>query len=346
MPAAGTRRDLDVVIMRGGTSKGVFVRLADLAPAGPERDAQLLAVMGSPDPMQLDGLGGTHSSTSKVVAVAPGADPTQAEVDYLFAQVGVDEPVVDYTGNCGNLTAAVGPYAYDEGLVRSAEVVLRNLNTGVRIRTSFAVAGDRFDPAGDTVIDGVPGSASAVQTDYLDPAGSVTGKLFPSGSRIDVVDGVEVSIIDVASPHAFVRAADVGIDGGETQAELNARPELLARLEALRRGCGAAIGVDSAAIPRLVLVSAPGGPGADVRIRATSMGKVHHAIPGTGALCTAAAVRLAGTVASVAGGAEVRIEHPKGYADARVHLDEAGGAVRSAGLVRTARRLLTGVVHW
>lgn len=342
---------LPVVLMRGGTSKGVFVRLADLPSDVAVRDRLLLRLMGSPDPMQLDGLGGTHSSTSKVMAVGPATDPG-ADVDYLFAQVAIDEPVVDTTGNCGNLTAAVAHYALDEGLVAAVEprttLRLRNLNTGVVVAATVEVEAGRARWVGDTVIDGVPGSGAPIVTDYLDPGGSVTGALFPTGARRELLDGVDVSIVDVASPYLFAAAASFGLGGGEPPAELNGRTELLGRLEGLRRAAGRRIGVDSLAIPRVVLVS----PGRDLRVLATSMGRVHHAVPMTGALCTAAATRLPGTVpaevappagTSAAGPDVVRIEHPKGAVEATVTVEE--GAVVAAGVIRTARRLLSGIAH-
>ncbi|MCC6438395.1 MAG: 4-oxalomesaconate tautomerase [Acidimicrobiales bacterium] len=349
--------DLAVAIVRGGTSKGVFIRL-DALPAGlADRDRLLLRLMGSPDPMQLDGLGGTHSSTSKVMAVGPSGDPSCA-VDYLFAQVAVDQPVVDTSGNCGNLTAGVAHYAVEEGLVPATEpqarFLMRNLNTGVVVRATVAVRGGRACSEGDTVIDGVPGSGAALATEYLDPAGSVTGALFPTGQRCELLDGVEVSIVDVATPYLFAAASSFGLTGAESPAELNARPELLARLESLRGAAGRRIGVDSLAVPRLVLCS----PGSMLRVQATSMGKVHHALPMTGALCTGAAMLLEGTVAHryAAGLPEVgdragagpgpvivRIEHPKGSVETSVEL--AGDVVRAAGVIRTARRLLTGTAH-
>lgn len=349
--------DLAVAIMRGGTSKGVFVRLDALPTEPTMRDTLLLRLMGSPDPMQLDGLGGTHSSTSKVMAVGSAAEPG-ADIDYLFAQVAVDEAVVDLTGNCGNLTAAVGHYAIDEGLVAAREPIttvrLRNLNTGVIIEASVPVVGGRAASEGDTVIDGVPGSGAALVTEYLDPAGSVTGALFPTGVAAENLDGHRVSIVDVSSPYVFLAAVSVGLTGTESPADLNARPELLAELESIRSAAGRRIGVDSRAIPRLVLVS----PGSDLRVLATSMGRVHHAVPMTGALCIGAAARLPGTVvqelartgrtsgsrtSGTGGRSVVRIEHPKGAVEATVQLD--GGRVVRAGVVRTARRLLTGTAH-
>lgn len=356
--------DLPVAIVRGGTSKGVFLHL-DLLPADPaERDRLLLRLMGSPDPMQLDGLGGTHSSTSKVMAVGPAEAGSGADVDYLFAQVAVDEPVVDLTGNCGNLTAAVGHYAIDEGMIpgvvvpglvppgpATTVVRLRNLNTGVVVRATIPVTAEgRAAWEGDTVIDGVPGTGAAIVTDYLDPGGSVTGKLFPTGDRAEDLGGHIASIVDVSSPYLFLAASSFGLTGHEATAELNGRADLLVELEQLRAEAGRRIGVASKAIPRTVLVA----EGRDLRVLATSMGRFHHAVPMTGALCIGAAARLAGTVvhhvtrppadATAGAGSVVRIEHPKGAVEATVEID-GDDHVASAGVVRTARRLMTGIAH-
>lgn len=348
--------ELRVVIMRGGTSKGVFVAIDDLPADLEQRDRMILRLMGSPDPMQLDGLGGTHSSTSKVMAVGASPPGSGADVDYLFAQVAVAEAVVDLTGNCGNLTAAVAHYALQQGLAPavapSTVLHLRNLNTGTIVRATVEV-GDGGQPAevGGTAIDGVPGSGAPLLTEYLQPAGSVTGTLFPTGSRHEVIGGLEVSVVDVTSPHVFLRRADVGLSGSEAPAELNGRADLLARLAALRDDAGRRIGVTSLAIPRLVMV----GPGCDVSVLATSMGRFHHATPITAALCTAAAARLEGTIVhevarptprcagSPEGAQVVRVEHPKGAVQATVTLD--GDRVVAVGVVRTARRLLSGTAH-
>lgn len=338
--------DLPVVLMRGGTSKGVFLRMTDL-PADPvARDDLLLRLMGSPDPMQLNGLGGTHSSTSKAMFVGPAREPG-AEVEYLFAQVAVEQAVVDYNGNCGNLTAAVAHYAVEEGLVTAVEpttvVLLRNLNTNVIVRATVEVAGGRVLWQGDTAIDGVPGTGAALRTDYLEPGGSVTGTLFPSGGPRAQWSGIDVSIVDVATPHVFVRASDLALQGDEPTTELNNRSDLLAHLADLRAWAGKTIGIDSLAVPRLVVLS----PGRHVKVFATSMGKVHHATPITTALCTAAAARLRGTVvydiAQPDDGPIVRIEHPKGAVEATIEIHE--GRVIAAGVLRTARRLLTGTAH-
>jgi 2-methylaconitate cis-trans-isomerase PrpF len=221
----------------------------------------------------------------------------------------------------------------------------------VVVQATVVVNDGRAAWVGDTVIDGVPGSGAPLITDYLDPAGSVTGKLFPTGARTELLGGHEVSLVDVASPYLFVRSASFGLAGTETPAELNTRPALLAQLETLRTEAGHRIGVHSLAIPRMVLLS----DGEDLRVQATSMGRVHHALPMTGALCTAAAARLVGTVVQqvcrppsgrgIGAGAldVVRICHPKGSVEATVRID--GDVVLAAGVVRTARRLLSGTAH-
>lgn len=360
-------RSLRVTLMRGGTSKGVFVRAGDLPGPGPGRDALLLDLMGTPDPMQIDGLGGTHSSTSKVMAVGPASEP-DVDVDYLFAQVGIDTPVVDYAGNCGNLTAAVGHYAVDEGLVDAVEplttVRLRNLNTGVRVLAHVPVAEGRALSAGSQWIAGVPTPGAAIWNEYLDPAGSVFGTLFPTGVPRESVsvgsDRVDVSIVDVTHPVAFVWAADAGLAGDERPADLNARPELLARLEAIRGACAVRLGrvgraedaaADSATVPRLVLVARHAGDDSELRVRGLSVGRVHHALPITSTLCTAAAAGLPGTLPHEAAGLDgvcerIRIGHPRGVVEGSVSLEPGEPpTVRSVGIVRTARRLLDGTAY-
>jgi 2-methylaconitate cis-trans-isomerase PrpF len=353
-----TERSIRAAIMRGGTSKGVFVHLGDLPPAGEGRDRVILALLGSPDPMQIDGLGGTHSSTSKLVAVSPSTHPG-ADVDYLFAQVAVDEPVVDYQGNCGNLTTAVAPFAIDEGIVDvtgpTAGVVLRNLNTGVLIAATVGIVAGRAAVEGDHVVAGVPGSGAPVGTAYLDPGGSVLGRVLPTGRPVDWIGvgdnrQIEVSVVDVTSPHAFVRAADIGVDAAIAPARANSDHELLARLEAVRRAAGALVGLSSPAIPRLVIVAPSPDGEADLDGRATSMGRMHHALPMTGALCMAAAAHIPGSVvheAAASATGRLRIRHPKGVVDltADVAADGPEVVVRSVGVVRTARRLMTGEAH-
>ena len=357
--------------MRGGTSKGVFVRDGDVPAAGPGRDRLLLRLMGSPDPMQLDGLGGSHSSTSKVVVVSRSERP-DTDIEYLFAQVGIDRALVDYRGNCGNLTTAVGPYAIDEGLVRAhgpvTPVRMLNLNTGTRIIAHVPVTDGRATTSGDCVVAGVPGTGAPVITEYLDPAGAVLGALLPTGSPRDTVTvpgwgPVEVSLVDVAGPVAFARAAGLGLDPLLDPAGANADAGLLARLEELRGACAVladlAASRDTArtaspALPRLALVGDghQDRPG-DFSLRALSMQRLHHACPMTVLMCAAAAALVPGTVPQAAalargglpeGTATVSVAHPKGVAAATVRLG-SGTAVDSVSITRTARRLLTGEAY-
>lgn len=365
-----------VVIMRGGTSKGIFVRAHDLPPAGPARDALLLGLMGSPDPMQLDGLGGTHSSTSKVMAIE-ASEHHDIDVEYLFAQVGIDQPIVDYAGNCGNLTAAVGAYAVDEGLVPASEPVasvrLLNRNTGVRVIAHVPVAEGRAATSGNHRIDGVPGTGAPIVNEYLQPGGSVLGQLLPTGAPVNSIavggTALSVSVVDAAHPIAFVNACDLGMTGRETPAALNADPDMLARLEDARAAVAVLLGlvVDpcqaalaSTTVPRLAIVTSAQQDlptGVDVTLAAlmVSLGRVHHALPITGAICTASAVCIPGTIPyrlirpSPIGSDEVTvgIEHPKGMVTAQVslHTSRRGVEVRSVRVVRTARRLMDGYAY-
>lgn len=352
--------------MRGGTSKGVFLHARDVPPAGPDRDAVVLDIMGSPDPMQIDGLGGTYSSTSKVIVIEPsgGAD----DVQYWFGQVGVDRPIVDWSGNCGNLTTAVGPFVIDQGLVDVRDpmtlVRLRNGNTGVAIEAEVPTPSGEYCGDGNHIIAGVPRPGAAVTTRYLEPSGAVFGKLLPLGKPTCEVSGpcgpVTVSIVDVAHPYVFVDAANLGLTLDSVQpSELNTQPEILRALESLRSACAVLLGRvshaedaarDSPTVPRLALVAPPTRSDHDISAVAVSMERIHHAFPMTGALCLAAAVRMRGTVpATVAdevAGQTVRIRHPKGVVEALADVHDAEvNSVRSVGVVRTARRLMSGVAY-
>jgi 2-methylaconitate isomerase len=359
---------LPVVLMRGGTSKGVFVRDGDLPAPGPDRDNLLLRLMGSPDPMQLDGLGGSHSSTSKVVAVS-ASERADCDVEYLFAQVGIDRAQVDYRGNCGNLTTAVGPYAIDEGLVPVSGSVtpvrMLNRNTGTRIIAHVPVANGRAAVRGDCVVAGVPGTGAPVITEYLDPAGAVLGAALPTGRPCDTVTPpwgrpVTISLVDVGGPVAFARAADLGLDSLLDPAAANLDAGLLDRLERLRGACAVLAGLAgscpearaaSPALPRLALVG-DGDQAQDshLSLRVLSMQRVHHACPITVLICAAAAAMMPGTVPSAVSGPQsswhrddgtVLVAHPKGVAAARVRMGP-GPVVHSVSITRTARRLLTG----
>lgn len=365
-----TPTGVPAVLMRGGTSKGLFLHARDIPSAGRTRDALLLELMGSPDPMQIDGLGGTYSSTSKVVVVDV---LTEGVVRYLFGQVGIETASIDWSGNCGNLTTAVGPFAIDEGLVEAVEpvtqMILLNANTGVRIVSEVPVEVGAARKDGDHVVAGVPGTGAPIVTRYLDPAGGVLGSALPTGNVTDKVTtsfgDVTVSIVDVTHPYAFVLAEALGIiPGAVGVAELNADADLLRRLEELRGACAVLLGAVgtpgdamalSPAVPRLVLVAmAQPTDRATLEVIAVSMGAVHRALPMTGALCAAAAAKIPGTVVNACAtpaGEAVLIAHPRGVTDVLVDLSVGplGGAasveVRSVGIVRTARRLMAGTAY-
>lgn len=375
MTTSGGPTDTDevpAVLMRGGTSKGVFLHGKDMPPPGPTRDRMILRLMGSPDPMQIDGLGGTFSSTSKVVVVEPGPGPGM--ITYWFGQVGVDTPTVDWSGNCGNLTTAVGAFAVDEKLVAAQEplarVPLLNGNTGVVVEVELSVANGKACTQGSHQVAGVPGKGAPVTMRYLSPGGHVLGRELPTGSVRDVVltssGEIDVSLVDVAHPYVLASAEALGLQIGEfTPAELNSDTALLQRLEELRAACAVLVGavgsperaaVDSPLVPRLVLVQEPTrarmstDAGEALAVLAVSMGKVHHAVPLTGALCSAAATMLPGTVAYDSTNVRqnpVRLRHPRGTVEVEVDTTTtpSGVTVTSVGIVSTARRLLAGMAN-
>src|SRR5918995_1534650 len=271
--AAMSQRWVPAVFMRGGTSKGLFFHAGDL-PADPgERDRLLLASLGSPDPFgrQLDGMGGGISSLSKAAVIGPPTRPG-ADVDYTFAQVAVDRPVVDLGANCGNLSSAVGPFAVDQGLCPSPDgpalVRIHNTNTGRLLQASFAVRDGRAETRGELAIPGVAGTGAPVRLDFLDPGGARTGRLLPTGRPVDEVDldgagRFRLSLVDAANPAVFVAAAALGLDGTESPDELEARPEVMALLDRLRRRAGVLRGLAAApgavewASPKPAVLSPP-----------------------------------------------------------------------------------------
>jgi 2-methylaconitate isomerase len=368
------------VFMRGGTSKGIFCALDQLPPPGSARDALILELLGSPDPNQLDGMGGGMSSTSKLMAVSR-SERRGIDVDYLFAQVSVREPVVDYRGNCGNLTSAIGVYAIDEGLVDEVTepvtvVELHNENTGIHVRAHVPVVDGRAAVQGDHAIAGVPRPGARIVNEYLDPAGSQFGVLFPTGEPRGLLtvdgDALEVSIVDVSNPVVHLRASDLGLEGHELPEQLNGDAALLHRLERIRGHAAVVLGlVDapeeavrrSASLPMLSIVSSPrsytsasgtdvAAEDTDVCARAVTVQRVHHAYPMTVLTCTAAAARLPGTIvhdlARQDRPDEVRVGHAKGTAAAgiTVELRADGPRVVSVSVTRTARRLMAGELYY
>lgn len=368
--AAIERHGVRCMLMRGGTSKGAYF-LADDLPDDPlERDDILLRVMGSPDARQIDGIGGAHPLTSKV-AVVWSCETDEADVDYLFLQVGVEQAFVTDKQNCGNLLAGVGPFALERGLVTApaasgatASVRIRMINTGGMATALFPVRDGRPFYDGDCAIAGVPGTAAPVELLFEGTAGSTCGALFPTGNTLDVVDGVEVTCVDNGMPVVVLRAADVGIEGDESCEALEADHALRDRIERIRLAAGPLMGlgdVGTLTVPKMTLVSRP-RHGGTLMTRSFIPHRCHDAIGVLGAVSVATAVLTgAGPAASVAtlgaggngdgdgdedGGKRVIVEHPTGTLDATValHHDGVGWQAEQSGIMRTARKLMDGTV--
>ncbi len=339
------------MIMRGGTSKGAFFIESELPADEGERDALLMKIMGTPDPRQIDGMGGAHPLTSKVALVSSTDDP-DSDVSYLFLQLGVDEAFVTDRQNCGNLLAAVGPFALERGLIHvpDGEAVVR-----IEMRNTDGVAVSRFQVSeaapvysGETAISGVPGTAGEISIDFLDIAGGTAGALLPTGKVVDVINGVEVTLVDNGMPVVVMRADTLGVTGHESCAELETNESLRARLEEIRLTAGELMNlgdVSEATIPKLTMV-APPHAGGTVSTRTFIPHRCHDAIGVLGAVSVATACLLPGTPAhgiSEVSSSTVTLEHPTGSFDAVVELD--GHDVVRAGIIRTARKLMDGMVY-
>jgi 4-oxalomesaconate tautomerase len=340
--------------MRGGTSKGGYFLAADLPADRAARDAFLLRAMGSPDPRQIDGMGGADPLTSKVAVVAK-SQREGIDVDYLFLQVFVDKPIVTDAQNCGNILAGVGPFAIERGLVaaRDGETPVRIFmeNTGQVAVARVSTPGGRVTYAGQARIDGVPGTAAAIPIEFEDTAGSSCGALLPTGNAVDVIDGVAVTMIDNGMPCVVLRAADMGVTGEESPKELEADAALRAKLETIRLKAGPLMNlgdVEASSVPKMTMVSAPRRGGA-ISTRTFIPHSCHSSIGVLGAVSVATACLLPGSPAAElaqAGEGERRalsIEHPTGEMTVVATLDAAGG-VTGAAILRTARKLFDGVV--
>ncbi len=340
--------------MRGGTSKGGVFLAHDLPSDPEERDRFLLAVMGSPDLRQVDGLGGADPLTSKVAVVSPSSTPG-VDIDYLFLQVFVDRALVSDAQNCGNMLAAVGPFAIERGLVTARSehtpVVIRMLNTGQTAVATVETPLGRVTYAGAVAIDGVPGSAAGIPLLFRDIAGSSCGALLPTGNVVDIVAGVEVTLIDNGMPCVVIRASDVGVTGYETRDELDADVELKERLEAIRLEAGPMMNLGDVArqsVPKMMLVAPPRSGGA-VSVRSFIPHRCHASVGVLGAVTAATCALIEGTPAHAVsattgrGGDVIGIEHPTGITECVVTRDAAGQVVE-AGMMRTARKLFDGEV--
>ena len=340
------------MLMRGGTSKGAYFLAEDL-PADPAaRDDLLLRIMGSPDARQIDGIGGAHPLTSKVAVISPSARP-DADVDYLFLQVGVGEATVSDRQNCGNLLAGVGPFAVERGLATASPVRIHMVNSASLATASFPGADGVVDYAGDTAIAGVPGTAAAVVLNFAGTEGSATGALLPTGNVADVIEGVTVSCVDNGMPVVVVPAAGFGRTGYETVAELEADAELAWKVQAVRLAAGQLMGlgdVSAATVPKISLVAAP-ADGGTICTRTFIPVRVHDSIGVLGAISVVTALLLDGAAgrdlaAVKPGQTRFDIEHPAGHVEVEVEVDQASQPPRviRSGVVRTARKLFDGTV--
>jgi 4-oxalomesaconate tautomerase len=344
------------MMMRGGTSRGLYFLATDLPPDPAERDQVLLRVMGSGNPLQIDGVGGSHPLTSKV-AVVSRSHRADADVDYLFLQLGVEQATITDQQNCGNILAGVGPFAVERGLVAAGREAttarIRMVNSDSIVTAVFGTPDGMPTYQGSTAIAGVPGTAAPISLRFADTAGSATGSLLPTGRIRDVIDGIEVTCVDNGMPVVVARAADLGISGDETVAEIGADAGLIARIRSLRLAAGKLMGlgdVSGLSVPKTTLVSAPRSGGA-ICTRTFIPERVHTSIGVLGAVTVATALRLPGGTgadlcAVPADGSVMAVEHPTGHLEVEVELDTSVQPPRvlSAGVVRTARKLFDGTV--
>ncbi|MBU2699639.1 2-methylaconitate cis-trans-isomerase PrpF [Sporomusaceae bacterium BoRhaA] len=368
-------------IVRGGTSKGIFFKEHEIPAAGPLRDKFILRVFGSPDQRQIDGLAGANSLTSKVAIIGPSSRE-DADVDYTFGQVSFAAPVIDWLGNCGNISSAVGLYAVDEGFVKPVEpftnVRIYNTNTDKMIYATVPVKDGKGQSEGDYEIQGVPGTGARILLEFDDPAGSVTKKLLPTGNAKDIIDLGEkgkftVSVVDAANPVVFMKAEELGLKGTELPTEVENMPEVLRTIEEVRSVVAEMVGiVDDAklatklspAIPKIGFVSKArdyknpdgkiiSGKDIDLVSRLASMQKMHRAYMVTGGVCTGAAANIEGTVVRELLDEEakksdtLRIGHPYGVMDVKVTLDTENPDkyIKRVGVGRTARRIMEGYAY-
>lgn len=340
--------------MRGGTSKGGFFLKSDLPADKAQRDAFLLGVMGSPDERQIDGMGGADPLTSKV-AVVSKSEREGIDVDYLFLQVFVDQAIVTDAQNCGNILAGIGPFAIERGLIPATgdetSVAIFMENTGQVAVATVQTPGGVVTYNGEAKIDGVPGSHAPIPLEFRDTAGSSCGALLPSGNAVDVVNGVPVTLIDNGMPCVVMKAQDVGITGYEDRDSLDANTELKAKIEAIRLAVGETMNlgdVKEKSVPKMMLVAPPKNGGA-VTVRSFIPHRAHATIGVLGAVSVATACLIPGSpaaeVAQIPEGNRktLSVEHPTGEMSCVLELDDKG-QVATAALLRTARKLMDGIV--
>lgn len=382
------QNSIPAVYMRGGTSRALFFHQRDLPPATPPKDCKawdplFTGTIGSPDPngRQLDGMGGGISSLSKVAVIGRPTRP-DADVDYTFGQVAIDMPVVGYRGNCGNISAAVGPFAVDEGLVKvdgpMATVRIHNTNTGKIIVARFPVVDGKAAVKGDFALQGVAGTGAEIRLSFRDLGGATTGKLLPTGHVVDKLDvpgygGIDVSLVDAANPVVFLRAEALGLKGKETPEALTNDKRAMKLFEDVRVAAAVAIGIVATPeqarttlrnLPIVALLSpaqqvtlTSGQPVAademDIVVRMISAGQPHKATPLTAAMCVSVAAQVPGTIVHQVArcrspNEKLRIAHPSGILPVEAHVREEKGqfVAEEAVVFRTARRLMEGRVFY
>lgn len=343
------------LFMRGGSSRGPYFNRADL-PEDKERLADLLiAAVGAGHPLNIDGVGGGAAVTTKTAMISP-SDDDWAEIDYFFAQVKVDERSVDFGPTCGNILSGIGPAAIEMGMVPvqdgETRVRIRAVNTGAKVEAVVQTPGGKVEYEGDARIDGVPGTAAPVTLNFMDVIGSKTGAMFPTGSPRDVIDGIEVTCIDVAMPIAVARAGDFGLTGYETREELDANREFYARFEPIRQKAGRLMGmgdVSKSVTPKFAILSEPREGGA-ISARYFMPWNCHPSMAVTGSICLGCCTLAPGTVAEglarppQGSPAVIGIEHPMGQIEvtADYSVGENRFELKTAGLLRTARLLMRG----
>ncbi|MEL0613047.1 4-oxalomesaconate tautomerase [Marinomonas arenicola] len=347
---------LSCMIMRGGTSRGPYLKIADL-PQDREACAEvLLKVMGSGHELQLDGIGGGNSLTSKVAMVGLSTHP-DADVDYLFAQVGILEKKVDFSPNCGNMLSGVAPYAIETGLFPAAQgkttVRIHNLNTGKIIHATVLTPNGQVQYDGDTIISGTNSPAAPIELTFLDVEGAKTGKLLPTGQLSDVIDSIEVTCLDAATPVVLINAQDLNKTGSESPAELDSDIEFMARLENIRLQAGELMGmgdVSNSVIPKPILVS-PALHGGTITARYFVPHKCHKALAVTGSIAIVTACCTPGTVAAKIvknqnAESYFVLEHPSGTIELSVKRKQGDqDSLESVSLIRTAKKIMSGNIY-
>ena len=352
------QRAIPFLFMRGGSSRGPYFNKNDLPEDRKSLSNVLISLIGSGHPLNIDGIGGGAAVTTKVAILSESTDEW-ADIDYFFAQVGVEERRVDYKPTCGNILSGVAPAALEMNLVppsgNETIVKIRAVNTGARVKAKVKTPGGVVTYEGDTEIDGVPGTAAPIELQFMDTVGGVTGSMLPTGNEIDEIDGIEVSCLDVAMPTVIGRAKDFGLTGFESSAELDENKQFFSRMESIRIKAGERMGmsdVQNSVIPKFGLI-APPGSGGTVSARYFMPWKCHPSMAVTGSQCLASCLLVPGTVAEglaqspTESPARIVIEHPMGSIELTVDfsIDSDSIAVKSAGLVRTARKLAAGEIY-